>query len=170
MPRRRPAAALGVALALSLGACATLQSMADAVMPDPTLASEPAPIMRELPPGRSGPSAPSVALRPPELAAIPVASRRPSAPSPSDEARRLIGLAREAVLDLLGAPSFVRREGPAQLWRYTGDDCHLDVFLFRERDGLTVSHVEARPRGVRHVSVRSCTEDLVATRDLRRSS
>jgi len=60
----------------------------------------------------------------------------------------LIGLQRELLLAQLGEPGFLRRDGPAQLWRYTADTCLLDVFLYRRGDGFAVSHVESRPRFV----------------------
>lgn len=48
------------------------------------------------------------------------------------------------VAGLYGKPGFVRRDGPAEIWRYDGEDCLLDVFLYRERDIFRVAHYELR--------------------------
>ena len=82
---------------------------------------------------------------------------------------RLTGLSREVVLDLLGPAGFVRRDGPVQIWRYTGDDCFLDVFLFREADSFRVNHVEARSKTAGPLPVFPCYQRLVAARRAARS-
>lgn len=53
----------------------------------------------------------------------------------------------EAVRARLGAPSFVRRDGPGEIWRYDGADCTLTLVLFQSGNGLVVDHAEARGRG-----------------------
>jgi hypothetical protein len=83
---------------------------------------------------------------------------------------RLVGLSREVVIDLLGPAGFVRRDGPVQIWRYTGDECFLDVFLFREADSFRVNHVEARSKTAGQVPVYPCYQRLVAARRAGRSS
>jgi hypothetical protein len=77
---------------------------------------------------------------------------------------RLTGLSREAVLGLLGPAGFIRRDGPVQIWRYTGDDCFLDLFLFREADSFRVNHVEARSKTAGAVPVYPCYQRLVGAR------
>jgi hypothetical protein len=68
------------------------------------------------------------------------------------------------VLELLGPAGFVRRDGPVQIWRYAGDECFLDIFLFREGDAFRVNHVEARSKNAEQISVNSCYQRLVAAR------
>lgn len=82
---------------------------------------------------------------------------------------RLTGLSREVVLGLLGPAGFVRRDGPVQIWRYTGDDCFLDLFLFRESDSFRVNHVEARSKTAGAVPVFPCYQRLVGARRAGRS-
>jgi hypothetical protein len=98
-----------------------------------------------------------------EMAAMFAAVAPAAAPPPADIAR-LTGVNRDALRDLLGPASFVRRDGPAEIWRYAAEDCYLDVFLYRERDGFQVSYVEARPRGAARVTPRSCYAQLDAAR------
>ena len=71
----------------------------------------------------------------------------PRPPAPSDP-RRLIGLTQERIQAILGPADFVRRDGPAQIWRYDAEDCSLDVFLFREGEMQRVTHVASRARKV----------------------
>jgi hypothetical protein len=82
---------------------------------------------------------------PPAEAAVPAAPARPPAPS---DPRRLIGLTQERIESMLGQADFVRRDGPAQIWRYDAEDCSLDVFLFREGEMQRVTHVASRARKV----------------------
>ena len=77
---------------------------------------------------------------------------------------RLIGLSREHLIDVLGPAGFVRRDGPVQIWRYSNDECFLDVFLYREGDGFRVHHVEARTKGTTPIGVGDCYGRLVAER------
>jgi hypothetical protein len=85
----------------------------------------------------------------PAEAAVPAAPARPPGPSRPDaptDPRRLIGLTQERLQLVLGAADFVRRDGPAQIWRYDAADCSLDVFLFREGEMQRVTHVASRAR------------------------
>lgn len=125
----------------------------------------PSGLLVELPDPRGVNGEPRSALTP-----TPVGSTLSAAPGYSEDSRRLLGLYREAVIDMLGAPQFIRREGPAQLWRYSAETCQLDVFLFRDREGLKVTHVETRLRGPQRLSLRSCVDRLVVTRDSRQES
>jgi hypothetical protein len=102
-------------------------------------ASEPATVAAVMPPAT------------PTEAAVPAAPARPAGPqrppAPSDP-RRLIGLTQERIESMLGPADFVRRDGPAQIWRYDAEDCSLDVFLFREGEMQRVTHVASRARKV----------------------
>ncbi len=101
--------------------------------------SEPATVAAMVPPATPG------------EAAVPAAPARPSGPprppAPSDP-RRLIGLTQERIKAILGEADFVRRDGPAQIWRYDAADCSLDIFLFREGEMQRVTHVASRARKV----------------------
>jgi hypothetical protein len=123
-------------LALALGACAAPGEQT----PAPGAAA-PAP--------QAVPPAPSPA--PPQSAAVP----------PVAGARGLVGLNRDALGARLGQAGFVRRDGPAEVWRYRGADCLLDVFVYRESDGAQrVAHVDARTPQGRPTPPDPCLEAL----------
>jgi hypothetical protein len=175
---RRPAQRIAAAATLSLlAACADMPPPFSQLLPPappdpPAQASEPPPA-----PDPSPAPAPAQAVAPdyddsPAARAARAAGRQPMEASREPLPRdlpRLTGLSRETVLDLLGPAGFVRRDGPVQIWRYTGDDCFLDLFLFREGDAFRVNHVEARAKTAGAVAVYPCYQRLVATRRAARS-
>jgi hypothetical protein len=57
-----------------------------------------------------------------------------------------LGFGPDRLLPALGAPDFVRRDGPAQIWQYRAKHCVLDLFLYGEGDASRVEHVELRER------------------------
>jgi hypothetical protein len=131
--------------------------------PAPSPAPEPAPAVAEaapVPDDSPAARAARLAGRPPQEA-----SREPL---PRD-LPRLVGLSRETVTELLGPAGFIRRDGPVQIWRYTGDDCFLDLFLFRDADSFRVNHVEARSKTAGAVPLNPCYQRLVAARRAGRS-
>lgn len=141
--RRLRAAAVAVGL-MSLAACAGTvdrQTEASATTTPATAAPEPAPALAALPPPDVTPA------RPPE------------------DARRLIGLKGDALLAWMGDTVFVRRDGTAEIWRFAADICFLDVFLYRESDGLRVAHMDARPRnGTQRITPQNCYGRIMAAR------
>jgi hypothetical protein len=66
-------------------------------------------------------------------------------PGDSDPAR-FKGLIATEITTALGDPNSRRREPPAEIWQYYGEGCILDLFLYDEKDGKTVSHAELRSR------------------------
>ena len=129
-------AAAALALALALGACA-------------------APGEQAVAPGAAIPAAPAAASTPgqpaPQIAAAP----------PVAGARGLVGLSRDALGARLGQAGFVRRDGPAEVWRYRGRECLLDVFVYRETDGAQrVAHVDARTLQGRPTPPDPCLDSL----------
>ena len=67
-----------------------------------------------------------------------------AAPQINDDPQQLLGLSGIAVARRLGAPSLVRRDGPAEIWQYQETACILDVFLYTNTDGQHVRYVELR--------------------------
>src|SRR5262245_51448843 len=137
----------------------------------------------ERPPGAAparAPASPPIdsSSNPPRETA-PAAEPTPaSAPASQDSASatdgnvaRLQGMKPDGVRTLLGPAEFVRRDGPAEIWRYAADDCFLDVFLFRGRESeMTVQHVEARARtraAQQWVTLRHCYTRVI---DLRKTA
>ncbi len=88
-----------------------------------------------------------------------------SLPPPDDDPDHLMGLDASALRARLGAPSFLRRDNPAQLWRYAGQGCLLELYLYRSgpTDTYVVRHVAARPSpaGAAAVSARGCLAGLL---------
>ena len=66
-----------------------------------------------------------------------------SLPSPN----ALVGLSSQDVRAQLGEPDLLRRDDPAQVWRYDDGSCALHVFLYRPENGgtPTVAYAEIRP-------------------------
>ena len=77
---------------------------------------------------------------------------------------RVLDLDGQAVEALLGAPDFVRRENPMELWRYRHEKCAVALFLYAEegngRGPLRVRHVEAWAPGDEQTSPRACLSAL----------
>jgi len=96
------------------------------------------------------PAAPAAA---PQTAAVPAATG----------ARALIGLTRENVVERFGPAGFVRRDGPAEVWRYRATECFLEFFIYRDAGGgQRVTHVDARNFVGRPASPDTCLARLVA--------
>lgn len=95
---------------------------------------------------------PAVAIAPPE-------------PPVNDDPSQLFGLDGHGVADLLGPASFVRRDGPAEVWQYRASACVLDVYLYREADGLSVAHVDLRRRERASEPPRDCFRNLLVRKN-----
>lgn len=130
--------AAGLGLALLLGACAAPAEQSSAPV-----------AIVPLPPADSA-AQPQPGPAPQIAAAAPIAG-----------ARGLVGLSRDALGARLGQAGFVRRDGPAEVWRYRGRECLLDVFVYRETDGAQrVTHVDARTLQGRPASPDPCLDSL----------
>ena len=70
----------------------------------------------------------------------------PPAP-PVGEPADLAGIQAQALRVAYGAPAFVRKDGPTQMWRYDGPACKAFFFLYSDGTSFTVKHVETLPRG-----------------------
>lgn len=77
--------------------------------------------------------------------------------------RDLIGLSGPAVQETLGDPARVRHEASTEIWQYAGPACVLDVFLYAEKGGSAVVHVEARDLEGRKADSRRCLGSLTKT-------
>ena len=96
-------------------------------------------------------------------------------PAVNDDPRRLIGLDQDAIQRLLGTPSFMRKDLPAQLWRYAGGGCVLDIFLYGKTSSgpFLVRHLSARassaapiaaPQTAAEINPRACLGELLRAR------
>ncbi len=64
--------------------------------------------------------------------------------APAANPRRIMGLTRAQLSDLLGKPHFRRRDVPAEIWQYRHPECIIDVFLYQSGDDYRVLHFEMR--------------------------
>lgn len=78
---------------------------------------------------------------------MPIAEKVAPLPPATEQPGELIGLTGRVLSDRLGRPDFVQRDGPAEIWRYAGTDCFLDVFLYVKSGDLQVAHYEVRNGG-----------------------
>ena len=116
------------------------------------------PSARSLPPvaaSESGASAPRIALVSPTAPVL--------VPQDLPTPQRLIGMTSNELERLLGEPGFRRRDDPAEIWQYRGTTCLLDIFLYREKDGIKVSYVDARGLTIVKVAGEECVLDILKT-------
>jgi hypothetical protein len=134
MANRLPAALAALSLALLLAAC-----------------------------GQTGPAAEfgqsTAAFSPPAASGSPPAALPPGdmATDPS----RLRGLAAADVRAVLGNPSYLRREAPAEIWQYYGSGCVLDLFFYDDGTAQRVLHAELRSRTLGQSDTATCLRQLL---------
>jgi len=154
MRGRRALAALAAALTLATAACAgparpTIP--AETAFPPPAPPPEPQPRL---------PDGPLVPLNPPPVAMVP--------PDRLAHPDGLVGMSRDEVTQRLGAPAFTRNEGAAQVWRFDGTACFLDVFLYRDGEDFRVRHVAVRAPSVARADPVACFRELARSPEPRR--
>jgi hypothetical protein len=123
---------------LVLGGCSLSESPSpvliqeQSVSPDVPVTSEPEQQLAIMPPE------PEVI---PE--AVPEAEPEPLLVVPDPDT--LIGYSSVRLKDLLGEPSFVRSDPPAELWQYKTASCILDLYLYDDgAANFTLTHLEFR--------------------------
>ena len=85
----------------------------------------------------------------------------PAAPPPG-EPGDLAGLQPAQLRVLMGDPAFIRKDGPAEMWRYDGPNCKAFFFLYPYGTSLLVRHVETLPRGRDIAADQTCLGSLRA--------
>lgn len=81
---------------------------------------------------------------------------------PAGEPPGIAGLASTQIRLAYGAPSFVRKDGAVEIWRYDGQNCRA-FFFFYPSDGIQkVRHVETSPRGSTIAADVTCLDALHA--------
>ncbi len=98
------------------------------------------------------------------LAACAGAPERPSLPAapPSGEPVGIPGLTPTSLKSMFGAPAFVRKDGPTEIWRYDSPRCRAFFFLYDQNGVETVRHVETLPRGTTIAADTTCLDGLRA--------
>jgi len=64
------------------------------------------------------------------------------------------------VVATLGEPEFKREENPAQIWRYRGRNCVLELMLYKLDRDYQVRHVETRDENFKQVAPDSCISSV----------
>ena len=95
------------------------------------------------------PSRPAAIAEPPHIAPPPGAAAAPTLAELAADPARFKGLTGPDVTTLLGAPSFQRHDGEAEIWQYYGpsSSCVLDLFVYPDGALKRVAHAELRSRG-----------------------
>jgi hypothetical protein len=90
------------------------------------------------PPEIAGGARADAAAPEPQVAALP--------PLPRIMVREVLGYSRSDLVNAFGAPAFRRVDKGAEILRFRGEDCLLDVFLYTDGKNarVRVAHVEAR--------------------------
>ncbi|WP_052742069.1 hypothetical protein [Kiloniella litopenaei] len=99
------------------------------------------------------------AKQPEELAALTY-DAAPIEAEINDDPKQLLGIDTQALKELLGTPSLIRKESPAEIWQYNAKNCVLDLVLY---DAVT-SYVEARDDQVRPMDNRACLRRLLLSK------
>lgn len=116
-------------------------------------------------------TAPPVMVAPPKVTTPPDGEGAvvPIAPMPSvaeikADPTRLKGVRVSDIQSLLGAPHFLRREKPAEVWQYYGEGCVLDLFVYGNGADKNVAHVELRAKGSAQAPDARCLQGLIDNR------
>ena len=111
----------------------------------------------------------------PQAGGGPVVATAPGGSSRSDTAMmpprtgRLVpevlkGLSDTQVESELGAPSFRRRDPPAEIWQYRVRACTLDLFLYDENNRHIVTHYAVRNPAGPPIGDSACLDEVLAAR------
>ncbi len=73
-----------------------------------------------------------------------------------------MGYSEAGLEGLFGAPTFLRRDPPAELWQYHTDACVLDLFLYEDVAGsYLVDHIEFRETGHSASEKEDCLREII---------
>jgi len=81
-------------------------------------------------------------------------------PGQAGEPPGIAGLADSQVRASFGEPTFVRKDGSAEIWRYDGQTCRAFFFFYPNGSGEAVRHVETLPRGTTIAADTTCLDAL----------
>ncbi len=111
--------------------------------------------------GACADTAPRSRASAPAAASVRATSTAPAAPGV--EVREFVGLSGAEITSALGRPpAFLRRDGKAEIWRYAGRSCFLDLFFYPKDGARRVAHAELRRReGRTEISESACLGDVM---------
>ena len=98
------------------------------------------------------PAAPITPQQPPEPT-VPIAP-----PPPKGEPETFLGIDAARLQAMAGAPTFTRKDGTMEMWRYDTASCR--VFFFLGGAPGKVQHVETLPRGANSAADPQCLNAL----------
>ena len=78
-----------------------------------------------------------------------------------DDPETLLGIDAQQLVGILGDPSLLRSENPAEIWQYSTKSCVLDVVFY---DTVT-TYIEARDDQVKPMDSRLCLRKLLLSRE-----
>ncbi len=132
-----------------MAACSSNPPTPEANTPPPALEASPPPaIVIEVP---------NPEVVEPKITTITPA---PEAIIVNDDPQQFLDLNIHELTRLLGVPSLVRRDGPAEVWQYQGDDCILDIFLYKSPENLQVKYIDLRGQDDNSVK-RACFAEIL---------
>lgn len=156
-----------LAVALAVGGCAAVDLPFQSE-PEPQTTRTPTAV-ETIPTGTADPLPPASLLS--DNASDQQASAALTPPPPiavNDNPNQFLEKDGLAVNAALGAPDFIRRDGPAEVWQYTGRkdgaNCILDVYLYSDTslaDSQWVRYVELRGATSTRVQKRACFADML---------
>lgn len=149
-------AGLGAAvLALTLAACESTEQ--DAAAKPETAAA-----------GSDSSAAPAVETSAPPAGSVAALTPEPVKATPEpvidDDPQQLYGMDSNALGELLGDPSLVRNEAPAEIWQYRSQTCVFDIFLYQGADRPRVTYIEARDDAAQRIDARACLNEILRAR------
>jgi hypothetical protein len=97
----------------------------------------------------------------PRAASVPALAYAPA--TGSGPPSKLQNMNASQVVAMLGEPGFKREENPAQVWRYNGKSCVLELFLYRLDKDFQVRYIETRDTAkVNPVPADACIAQIAA--------
>jgi hypothetical protein len=108
--------------------------------------------------GLAGCVAPLATNSPPASASGPAetTAEAGTAAAPGD----VLGLDETALKHWFGAPSFIRRDYPAEVWQYRAKACVLELYLYPADDHMAVTHAEAQSAESANAALGPCLASL----------
>ena len=82
---------------------------------------------------------------------------------PPPNANTLLNRGSAEIVDILGKPGFVRRDPPAELWRYRTEVCTLDLYFYEEDVGgnYSLSWLDFRNTASTAAARNACLRDIL---------
>ncbi len=99
--------------------------------------------------------------------AVRLASKQREPARVYSDPKILMGRGAANLIDVIGAPEFIRKDHPAEIWQYRGSKCTLDIFLYQVTVGVPhkVDYIETRANNDGPSSNKECLISILKERD-----